>query len=125
MITDSDIKALRRYKTRSGKIANWMIVIAPIFLFVVGILNLYLASKIGSNEGYSLWALFQSWIEGINVNKQYSGLYLTAMERLETALLQFGLSLIFSITVYGHHKTRRMNARILETLKHSGVLKET
>ena len=125
MITDSDIKALRRYKTRSGKIANWIIVIAPIFLFVVGILNLHLASKIGSNEGYSLWALFQSWIEGINVNKQYSGLYLKAMERLETALLQFGLSLILSIMAYDYHKMRKMNARILETLKHTGVLKET
>ena len=125
MITDSDIKALRHYTTRSGKIANWMIVIAPIFLFVVGILNLYLAFKIGSNEGYSLWTLFQSWIEGINVNKQYSGLYLKAMERLGTALLQFGFSLILSIMVYGYHKTRRMNARILETLKHTGVLKET
>jgi len=125
MITKSDIKALKRHETRSGKIVNWISVITPIFLFVIGILNLHLASKIGINEGHSLWVLLQSWNEGISFNQQYSGVYLKAMERLETAFLDFGLSLILSIMAYGYHKTRRMNARILGTLKHSGVLNET
>ena len=122
MITESDIKTLKRHETRMGTIAYWMLIIAPIFLVVVGSLNLWLASKIGSSNGYNLDFLFQSWIEGINVNQQYSGLNLKAMERLETALFQFGLAIIFIFATYGYHRRRQMDIRILETLRQKRLL---
>jgi hypothetical protein len=122
MITENDIKTLKRHETRMGTIAYWMLIFAPIFLVVIGCLNLWLASKIGNSNGQSLSYLFQSWIEGINVNQQYSGLYLKALERLETALFQFGLALIFIILSYGYHRRRKMEIRILEALRQTGLL---
>ena len=124
MITEKDIKALRRHQSRSGRIASWAVVIAPVFLVVMGVLNLHLASKIGSIAGVDLVQLFQSWIAGVNVNTQYSGLYLKAMERLTTALLHFCFAIILFIFAYGYHSRRKLDSRILGTLKRSGVLKD-
>ena len=123
MITEKDIKVLSRYQTRSGKIANWAIVIAPIFFLIVAFLNLYAASKIGSYEGFNLTQLFISWIEGIDVKAQYSGIDLKAMERLTTALLQIGFALIFSIFAYIYRNRKKMDERILETLINSEEIK--
>ena len=116
MITDKDIKALSRYQSLSGKIVNWAILLAPIFLLIVAFLNLYAASKIGSYEGFNLTQLFISWLEGIDVEAQYSGMYLKAMERLMTALLQIGSALLFSIFAYSYRNRKKMDERILEAL---------
>jgi len=124
MITDKDIQVLRRHESRSGRIANSAVVIAPVFSVVMGALNLHLASRIGSIAGVDLVQLFQSWIEGVDVNSQYSGLYLKAMGRLTTAVLQFGFAIILAIIAYGYHTRRKMDARILGTLKRSGVCED-
>ena len=124
MITEKDIKALSLYHTRSGKIANWAILVAPIFFLIVAFLNLYAASKIGSYEGFNLIQLFISWIEGIDIKAQYSGMYLKAMERLTTGLLQIGFALIFSIFAYFYHNRKKLDERILESLKNSEEIKK-
>ena len=100
------------------------VIVAPIFLVIMGVLNLSLASRIGGNVGVELYQLFQGWIEGVDVTKQYYGMYVKAMERLTTALLQFGLAFVLSIVAYGYHRKRKMYARILETLTRSGMLKD-
>ena len=123
MITEKDIKTLKRHETRMGTIVYWMLILAPVFLVVVGCLNLWLAFKIGSRFGYNLSCLFQGFFEGINVNQQYSGLYLKTMERLETALLDFAIALILLIQFYGYYLRRKLDIRILETLRNSGMLK--
>ena len=124
MITEKDIKMLKRHETRMGKIAYWMIIIGPIFLVVIGCLNLWLAFKIASSRGCNLSCLFQCFIENINVNQQYSGFYLKVMERLSIALLYFVLAFILFIQCYGYYLRRKMEIRILETLRQSGVLKD-
>jgi fumarate reductase subunit D len=124
MITENDIKALRLHETRSGKIVNVAVIVAPIFLVIMGVLNLGLASRIGGNVGVELYQLFQSWIEGVDVTKQYHGMYVKAMERLTTALLQFGLAFVLSIVAYCYHRKKKMYARILKTLTSSGMLKD-
>jgi hypothetical protein len=123
MITEKDLKTLSSYQTRSGKITSWAIVIAPIFFLIVAFFNLYAASKIGSYEGFNLTQLFKSWIEGIDVRVQYSGIYLKAMERLTTALLQIGFALILSLFAYSYNKRKKMDERILEALKNSEEIK--
>ena len=117
MINQKDIKALKQHETLYGKIANWIFIGAPILFFVIGILNLKLASVIGSKNGYDLNMLFHDWIQGVDVNKQYSGIYLKAMERLTTALLQFGGALIFTVAVYANQILIKRNKRILDTLR--------
>jgi hypothetical protein len=120
MITEKDVKTLTQYQTPAGKIAYWLFMIAPIFFLGGGILNLYIASRIGSYEGYNLMNLFRDWINGIDVKATYSGLYLKAMERLTTALMEIGGSFIFLIFTYVHYQRKKMNERIIETLKMAG-----
>ena len=124
MITEKDIKTLRRHQGRSGRIASWAIVIALVFLVVMGLLNLHLASRIGSIAGVDLAQLFQSWLTGVEVNSQYSGLYVKAMARLTTALLHFVFAIILFILAHAYHSRRKLDTRILGTLKCSGVLKD-
>jgi len=123
MITENDIKELRLHKTRSGKICNWIFIIFPIFLSLIGFLNLYIASRIGNKIGYNFLTLFQSWLKGVDMRSQYSGIYIKAMERLSTSLLQFGVAFIVLIFAYGYQKRCKMNQRIYETLKQNGLIK--
>jgi hypothetical protein len=124
MINQKDIKALKQYETLHGKIANWIFICAPILFFVVGILNLKLASIIGNKNGYTLNILFHDWIQGVDVNKQYSGIYLKAMERLTTALLQFGGAIILTAALYTNQILKKRNKRILDTLRHNGLIND-
>ena len=124
MITKNDVRALRLHESRSGKIVNMVIIVAPIFLAIMGILNISLAARIGSDLEVELYQLFNSWIDGVDVSKQYNGMYIPAMGRLSTALLQFGLAFFLSIVAYGHHRKMKMYARILATLTHSGTLND-
>ena len=123
MITEKDIKTLKYHETRSGKITSIALIALPILLIIVGVLNLYIASRYGSNVKVDLFQLIQNWFEGIDVTKQYTGMYLKAMERLETAFLDFGLALILAPLSYGFHKIRKMYSRILKSLTNNGILK--
>jgi len=122
MISPHDIKALKRHETRSARIAYWVLMFAPFFLIVMGCLNLWQASIIGNKKGYDIPLLVQRWIEGVNSNQLYSGLYLKAIERLETALHQFALATIFFILFYGYHQRKSMDARILTVLRQAGQI---
>lgn len=122
MITEQDIKALKSYNTPLGKIANLAIVFVPIFLFITFILNLYLASRISLNAGYSFSALFMNWIKGVNVNAHYSGFFVAALERLGTAMLQLGFAIILAVLAYAYYKRKNTDKRILETLKQNNLL---
>lgn len=104
MITQKDIKALTFHRTRFGRIATWIVFILPIFCFIMGALNLHVAARIGRYSGHDLGSLFHSWFKGVEVDKQYTGLYLKAMDRLTTALLGFGTGFILSIVAFGLHK---------------------
>ena len=90
----------------------------PIFLLIMGILNLYAASKIGMLEGYDIAVLFKRWLAGINAAEEYSTIYLKATQRLETAILLFGGTLLAGIAVVSFRRARVRNRRITEILKY-------
>ena len=121
MITENDIKLLKRHETQMGKFEYWLLIFAPLFFIVIGCLNLWFAFLLGNSQGYNLGYLFQGVIEGINLNQQYSGLYLTALERLEVALFEFGLAIFFLLMFYSYNRRRRVDMRVLETLRQSGA----
>ncbi len=122
MITEKDIKVLNHYRTRAGKTAYWASILVPIFFLVVAIINFHYASAIGSHEGINLAQLFTDWEEGIDIDSQYSGLYLAAMECFTNALLQMGLAIFSSVFAYAYHSRRKMDERILETLKSNKII---
>ena len=125
MITEEDIRALKVHETRTGIIAHWALVIVPLFFLVTGVLNLWLALKTGGCAGLDLIHLFQNWGKGIEVGIQYPEPYLRAMQRLTTALLLIGGAIPLFILAYGNNKRRKLDARILATLKEAGIIKES
>jgi len=116
MITEKDIKMLRSSQSRNGKVSFWVLVTVTFVFLAAAILNLHIASKIGSFRGYSLIQLIQCWIIGVDSNAQYSGIYVAATQRLLLSFLQIILALMFSILTYGHCIRRKMDERILEAL---------
>ncbi|MCJ7774216.1 MAG: hypothetical protein MUP22_13920 [Desulfobacterales bacterium] len=116
MITEKDIKVLKIYETPLGKITDWVVILTPLFLTLFGLFNLLLGSKIGDNVGYDFISLLQSRIKGVDINSQYSGLFLAAMERLTTAFIQISFAFMTSILAYAYYKRRAMDLRILQTL---------
>ncbi len=124
MITEKDIKSLRFHETRWGKITNWTFIIAPVFLVVMGVLDLYIASKIGSIDGLEFIQLFQSWIKGVDIDGQYSGIYLKAMEAITDAMHFLGFAIFILGIRYVYHSRIKMESRILETLKNLGAIKD-
>ena len=124
MITEKDIRALRVHETPMGIIAHWALAIAPLFFLVMGVLNLWLASKMGGNAGLDLIHLFQNWGKGIEVGSQYPEPYLIAMQRLTNALLLIGGAIPLFILAYSNNKRRKLDARIVATLKEAGLIKE-
>ena len=124
MITEKDIKMLKRHESRMGKVALWIIMLPIPIFFVCGCFNLWLAVQICNIQGYNIYELFHRFFEGIDINTKYSGIYLKAMERLITGLSELWLAGIVSIVVYGSKLRRNMEMRILETLREKGVIKE-
>jgi len=117
MIEKKYIKGLTMFEGRSGLVKYYIMVFGPIFVIIMALLNLYLASKLGVTEGYDLLFLFKSWKSGIVATKQYSGGYLIAIERLEMAILLLGGALIWGIVAFKVRVTRQRNHRIVEILR--------
>jgi len=122
MITEKDVKVLKIYERPLGKITNWMVLLTPIFLILFSLFNLLQAVRIGSAAGYDFIILLQIWIKGVDVNSQYSGLFISAIHRLETAILSLSFAMMASILAYAYYKRRAMDLRIRETLKQNGLL---
>jgi len=121
-ITEKDVKTLQSYETFLGKIVNWAVILTPVFLIGLCLFNLYLASKIGKNAEVDLFDLLQTWVKGVNVNDAYPGIVVFGLERIGMAVFQFGLSVIFAILSYAYHKRRKIDLRIIATLKNKGLL---
>lgn len=122
MITEKDIKVLNIYNTPVGKITDWVVILTPLVMILFGFFNLFLGTRIGDNAGYDVIPLLHAWIKSVDVNSQYSGVFIAAMERLTTAFLQIGLAVTTSLLAYVYYKRRAMDSRILETLKQKGLL---
>lgn len=123
MISEKDIKELKFFNTKFAKFVYYFTIFIPIFFLIMGGLNLKLASNFGNNAGYSLGDLINTWSAGIDLHKNYSGLYLKALERLQTSLTDFAFSIILTILPFGFNKMKKRNKRILDTLIHHGIVK--
>ena len=116
MITEKDYKTLTQHRTRNGKIVKWILYCSPFFFIVMAAINLKYASIFGNLEGYTLSSLFESWIDGLVPQKQYSGIYLKAIGRLEMAVLNIGSTMIMVSIAYYYNFRSKLHDRILATL---------
>jgi hypothetical protein len=117
MIEDKIKKSLTKYGGKKGIISFYMICFAPVFMLLMGFLNLYASSKWSSLAKLDFLDLLKMWVRSIDIDISYSGVSLKALERFETALLQFGFALIFGIFAYGAKIQRIMNSKIIDILK--------
>ena len=119
MLKDKYIKSLTQHEGRMGKVVFWAMIIAPIFMAVMGCLNLWQASRIGGYENYSLIDFARIWLEEIDVKRTYihSGIFLKGLNTFNTALFQFVASMLMLITSYSYFFQRKRNAEVISILR--------
>lgn len=109
-------RSLTVFEGRKGAFTYWLILFVPLFLLIMGFLNLYAASTWGKAADITLLDLLRSWGD-IDPSKSYSGIYLKAQERINTAMLLFGISIVSGVFAYTVRFKRKMNKRITDILK--------
>ncbi len=113
------IKDLMFFENKRGKLKIYIIYASPAFLITMAFLNIYAAVKTGEIEGYNFIQLIKYWSSRIDYNKQYSGILVAALERLDTAAFQLGLSLLLIIQIYYARKRCIIDRKILKYLKNN------
>ena len=123
MLDEEHKKLLMRFHGRKGRIRLWFLYIVPIFLAVVGVYDLYIASQIGSLVDMSLFEYLSDWfVSEIDPNKQYSfsGVQLLAMGRYQTGIFLLGMSLWLGLFSFAYWQQKRRDEEVLALLKKHG-----
>lgn len=117
MLDERDRRWLERSAGRDGAVREGVVVAVAILLVILGALNLALAAKLGSLQGYSLADLLNGWFTGVQADRQYSGEYFLALDRLTMSVLWWGTGLAAGILAAGKRFERRRARRILAVLQ--------
>ena len=125
MLNEEHKKSLMRFHGRKGRIRLWFLYIVPIFLAIVGLYNLYIASQIGSLIDMSFFEYLSDWfVFEIDPNKQYSfsGVQLVAIERYQTGIFLLGMSLLMGLFSFVQWQLKRRDEEVLALLKKHGEI---
>ena len=122
MIDEKYKKSLTRFEGKSGMVFYWISLIGPLILLAFGILNLWMATRIGSAGGFTLSDYMNVWSEEINLEGEYSysGIFLAGLHRFNTALLYFSFAVVLLPRAYGAVFERKRDQVISKTLKKHG-----
>jgi len=117
-------KSLYSFEGKKGKYKYWLFLCVPIFMIIMGILNLSLASRIGSTIDQTLTDFAYTWLEEIKIQKEYkfSGVFLLGMQKFNTAMLLFAGALITLINFWGLRIERKRNKELISVLKKHGEI---
>ncbi len=117
-IYERDIKALRQTSSATSRIVSCSVLsLMIILLLVLAMLNFRLSYQFGSLVGLTISDVFQKWLEGLSTSGVYSGKLLLAIQRLQTALTQIALAVIFGLVLWIRESTSKRNARILKFIE--------
>ena len=117
MLTASDIKHLRRSQTRSAKIGIWLLPVVTCVLIVGGVLNIHLGSKLAAMQGVGFGELFCQWFQGIQIDVQYSGVFLMAVTRFQMGITGFVYGVLVAVVTYAYTRSMGRNKRILQFIE--------
>ena len=122
MIDEKYKKSLTRFEGKMGKVFYWISLIGPLILLAFGILNLWMASRIGSAGGFALGDYINIWSEEINLKGEYSysGIFLAGLHRFNTALLYFSFAVVLLPRAFGAAFERKRDQVISNTLRKHG-----
>ena len=124
MIEERYRKSLTRYEGKKGAFLYAVSVFVPLFLVVMGGLNLWLAVRIGGVADITLTDYVQLWLKEIEVEREYtySGVFLAGLHRFNTALLQFSLAIMLSPLVWGVWFQRKRDRAVVDALRKHGEI---
>ena len=117
-ITERDIKVLK--KTSSKRVRLTFIIIfsfAILFCLVMAAVNLQICRRIAVMEGLTVSQVFSKWVEGISPTRNYSGILLIAMERLQNAMTLVVLAAFSAFCLWVGLSALNRNARILRFIE--------
>ena len=121
MLSEKDRKHLAGIPTNIYLLCM-AVLLTAMLIFAVGCAqNMYLAKIIGSVEGYSFVDIANLWISDIDLKKTYSGVYITAINRFELALLDLGVVFIIGANLWLIYTIRNRNRRIVRAFIDCGV----
>jgi hypothetical protein len=117
MLTASDIKHLKRSQTRSAKIGIWLLPVVTCVLIVGGVLNIHLGSKLAAMQGVGFGELFRQWFRGIQIDAQYSGVFLMAVTRFQMGITGFVYGVLGAVVTYAYTRSIGRNKRLLQFIE--------
>jgi hypothetical protein len=117
-LPEKDIRDLRKRTSRLACVVPMIAIPLVIVMnLVVAIINFTLSARIAETLGLSFIQIIEKWIEGISVSKEYSGIFLKAVERWEIGLLQLIVAFfILLLFVFWLHRVGR-EKRILQFIE--------
>jgi hypothetical protein len=113
MLTAGDIKHLKRSQTRSAKIGIWLLPVVACVLIVGGVLNIHLGSKLAAMQGMGFGELLCQWFQGIQIDAQYSGVFLMGVTRFQMGITGLVYGVLVAVFSYFYGMSVRRNKRIL------------
>lgn len=104
LLPDKYRKRLKPITKRFSMWAMCAVCAVPIYLMILGILNLKLAIVLGSLCGMSLSGVMHAWENGISLGHNYPTGNVFAIQRFQMALTMFVLAIIFCSSSFLQHK---------------------
>jgi hypothetical protein len=117
MLTANDIKHLKRSQTKGGKIGIWALPVIACVLIVGGVLNIHLGSKLAAMQSVGFGELLRQWFQGIQIDAQYSGVFLMAVTRFQLGITGFVYGVLVAVVSYFYAQSIRRNQRILKFIE--------
>ncbi|MCX6991866.1 MAG: hypothetical protein NT011_01860 [Kiritimatiellaeota bacterium] len=113
-ITEKDLRVLRKRTSKGTRIAV-MIAFPVVIVFnvVAGIINFHLSARFASFVDLTFPQVIQKWFEGTSVTEQYTGIFLKAIERWTTGLIQITFAVFFAVLLISTLKRIARERRIL------------
>jgi len=121
MITDADRKSLQSIVGKRGAVGQITIVCGILFLCVIAMVKLWLASLWAKLGGVTFAGFLRLWFNGVSTDDSYSGAIIRAGDDISAALLYIGMALIFGVLLWRGRKAREQTQRIINTLKSGAV----
>ena len=102
--------------------ANIVVPLGIMIFVVVGVINLHFCSRFAELAGMNMAEIIRSWFHGIDISAQYSGKFLKALERWDTAIIEFSVPGIMALMTVSARQAMKRNARILKFIEEKSNL---
>lgn len=117
MLGASDLRYLKRSQSRSTKIGAWVLAGVACIFTVGGILNIGLAARLAAMQAIGFQELLQQWLQGVQIDAQYSGLFLLAINRFQMGIFGLIYGMIMAVLFCTYIKSIQRHRRILRFVK--------